>query len=73
MPETTSSAVQPMSAAIARPSAASVSELAIPVDFASDTQQAVIARVLFNAPIKREYVVRLKAFLDAWEKTLPQA
>ncbi len=46
-------------------------ELSVPVEFAEDGQ-AVVARVLFNAPIKREYLIRLKAFLDAWEKTLPQ-
>ena len=53
-----------------RPSSAS-SELSVPVEFAEDGQ-AVVARVLFNAPIKREYLSRLKAFLDAWQKTLPQ-
>ena len=51
---------------------ASSAELSVPVEFAGDGQQAVVARVLFNAPIKREYLTRLKAFLDAWEKTLPQ-
>ncbi|MBZ5491470.1 MAG: hypothetical protein LAO76_11115 [Acidobacteriia bacterium] len=51
---------------------ATSAELSVPVEFAGDGQQAVVARVLFNAPIKREYLSRLKAFLEAWEKTLPQ-
>jgi hypothetical protein len=46
-------------------------ELSVPVEFPEDGQ-AVFARVLFNAPIKREYLNRLKDFLEAWGKTLPQ-
>ena len=55
-----------------RPIPSSAGELSIPIEFAADGQQAVVARVMFNAPIKREYLTRLKAFLDAWEKALPQ-
>jgi hypothetical protein len=71
-------AMQPESAAtsVAPPVAyrppAGVAELSIPVEFSEDGQQAVVARVLFNAPIKREYLTRLKSFLEAWEKALPQ-
>ncbi len=70
MPETIASA-QPSTAA-PKPLPVSSAELSVPVEFAGEGQQAVVARILFNAPIKREYLSRLKVFLDAWEKTLPQ-
>jgi hypothetical protein len=72
MPETATVSSVPSAGLPPRSSSGSVSsELSVPVEFA-ENGQAVIARVLFNAPIKREYLSRLKSFLDAWEKTLPQ-
>ena len=44
-------------------------ELSIPVEFASEGQEPVIARLRFNAPIKKEYLTKIRAFLEAWEKT----
>jgi hypothetical protein len=44
-------------------------ELSIPVEFSSDSQEPVIARIRFNAPIKKEYLTKVRAFLEAWEKT----
>lgn len=71
MPEPATQSLQ-QSGTIATKSASGVAELSVPVEFAADGQQAVIARVLFNAPIKRDYLTRLKTFLDAWEKMLPE-
>jgi hypothetical protein len=71
MPDISTSAASSSAPAQARQSLVT-SELSVPVEFADDGQQAVVARVVFNAPIKREYLSRLKSFLDAWEKTLPQ-
>lgn len=72
MAEIPNSTLQQASSGQSKPLFQGSAELSVPVEFAADGQQAVVARVLFNAPIKREYLTRLKTFLDAWEKALPQ-
>jgi hypothetical protein len=56
---------------MSRSSLPQATELSIPVEFNAEGKSQVIARLCFDAPLKKEYLTRIRAFLEAWEKTEP--